>query len=375
MLNYRSRKLKEEFSIKPDKKYKHYWYLNLYAYYLTHEDIKDKSTFVFVDETQDLSPSEIELIYKVNVTENSASEDMLIPVMNLFGDVNQTISSHGVKDWNELNVPGSPLCNKLNSSIRTLYENFRNPNQIVEYCNKEFSFTMEKVGVDMDPVAVYPDLEGLYKDYEITSDIPIIVKDEYTRKDLTVHIKRLKIKAPDIYTVKEVKGLEYSEVIIIDKNMTDNERYIAYTRALKKLFIINFLSVYVDHNSCLYEQSDSSEEIEERDVTDIADELPEKIQEDGWYNHHAFVEPEYCNMNIIATGELSGTYALKSYSGKLKSITSEYIMMSILNAERQRKKTIPIAVDIYSKTIYIEHKLYRKHKEFFINNKQFNFQQ
>lgn len=157
--------------------------------------------------------------------------------------------------------------------------------------------------------------------------------------------------------------------------MTDNERYIAYTRALKKLFIINFLSVYVDHNSCLYEQSDSSEEIEERDVTDIADELPEKIQEDGWYNHHAFVEPEYCNMNIIATGELSGTYALKSYSGKLKSITSEYIMMSIINAERQRKKTIPIAVDIYSKTIYIEHKLYRKHKELFINNKQFNFQQ
>ena len=73
----------------------------------------------------------------------------------------------------------------------------------------------------MDPVAVYPDLEGLYKDYEITSDIPIIVKDEYTRKDLTVHIKRLKIKAPDIYTVKEVKGLEYSEVIVIDKDMTD----------------------------------------------------------------------------------------------------------------------------------------------------------
>ena len=79
--------------------------------------------------------------------------------------------------------------------------------ELVNFWSTRSSFTMEKVGVDMDPVAVYPDLEGLYKDYEITSDIPIIVKDEYTRKDLTVHIKRLKIKAPDIYTVKEVKGL------------------------------------------------------------------------------------------------------------------------------------------------------------------------
>ena len=93
--------------------------------------------------------------------------------------------------------------------------------ELVNFWSTRSSFTMEKVGVDMDPVAVYPDLEGLYKDYEITSDIPIIVKDEYTRKDLTVHIKRLKIKAPDIYTVKEVKGLEYSEVIVIDKDMTD----------------------------------------------------------------------------------------------------------------------------------------------------------
>ncbi len=39
-------------------------------------------------------------------------------------------------------------------------------------------------------------------------------------------------------TVYESKGLEFTAVAVVDEDMTDNEKYIAYTRALKELAII-----------------------------------------------------------------------------------------------------------------------------------------
>ncbi len=39
-------------------------------------------------------------------------------------------------------------------------------------------------------------------------------------------------------TVYESKGLEFTAVAVADKGMTDNEKYVAYTRALKHLAII-----------------------------------------------------------------------------------------------------------------------------------------
>lgn len=40
-------------------------------------------------------------------------------------------------------------------------------------------------------------------------------------------------------TVYESKGLEFTAVAVYDADMTDNEKYIAYTRALKNLAIIS----------------------------------------------------------------------------------------------------------------------------------------
>ena len=39
-------------------------------------------------------------------------------------------------------------------------------------------------------------------------------------------------------TVFESKGLEFSAVAVLDRGMTENEKYIAYTRALRELAII-----------------------------------------------------------------------------------------------------------------------------------------
>jgi len=39
-------------------------------------------------------------------------------------------------------------------------------------------------------------------------------------------------------TVYESKGLEFTAVAVVDGDMTVNEKYVAYTRALKELAIV-----------------------------------------------------------------------------------------------------------------------------------------
>jgi DNA helicase IV len=39
-------------------------------------------------------------------------------------------------------------------------------------------------------------------------------------------------------SVYESKGLEFTSVVVVEKGMTDSEKYIAYTRALNELAFI-----------------------------------------------------------------------------------------------------------------------------------------
>ena len=43
----------------------------------------------------------------------------------------------------------------------------------------------------------------------------------------------------NVMSVFESKGLEFSAVAVYDKGMTENEKYIAYTRALRELAVIS----------------------------------------------------------------------------------------------------------------------------------------
>ena len=40
-------------------------------------------------------------------------------------------------------------------------------------------------------------------------------------------------------TIEQVKGIEFDSVIVFEDKMTKNEKYIAYTRALNNLYIVN----------------------------------------------------------------------------------------------------------------------------------------
>ena len=50
---------------------------------------------------------------------------------NIFGDLNQVVAGSGLQSWNDIHF----IRNRY-----TLDENFRNTNQIVEYCNRLFPF-------------------------------------------------------------------------------------------------------------------------------------------------------------------------------------------------------------------------------------------
>ena len=240
MLNSCKKKVKERFNVVLCDKYKHYWFLALYFKYLSYGSIPATSKYIFIDEAQDLSPAEFELITKIN-TKND------YPVINAFGDVNQTISSHGIYNWNNQTII---------TNVFQLTENFRNPNQITRYCNRNLPFKMKEIGVDMEEVSVYKDWQQFLNNKDIISGYTFIVKDDYFKLDLLHLIDKTIKKDVLVYTVKEVKGFEFKEIIVVDTDMTDNEKYISYTRALKKLNVILSIPKIMDRNESLILQGE-----------------------------------------------------------------------------------------------------------------------
>ena len=65
-----------------------------------------------------------------------------------------------------------------------------------------------------------------------------LVKGEDEREMLYNELENNSVKNTIVYTVKEAKGLEFSKVAVFDSGMTDNEKYVAYTRALSKLVVV-----------------------------------------------------------------------------------------------------------------------------------------
>ena len=212
----------------------------LYCYYGLPN--KRSESVITIDEVQCLEPLEIKLICDIN--DNKV-------FLNLFGDVRQHIEgTKGINDWIDLQIP---QC--------TYYElkwNYRNSRQITDYCKNKLKIDMDAVSLDGDEVTElekYGELES-----KIIYSIPtlnenglnaIIVKDKSEAQtllgnvhkyinyfnDMTFESQELCSEKWNIITVDEAKGIEFTTVIVISQNMTPNERYIAYTRARRKLTI------------------------------------------------------------------------------------------------------------------------------------------
>ena len=79
------------------------------------------------------------------------------------------------------------------------------------------------------------DMNGLRAVITSEKNLEEFSKKSYNQVRKTGKISKTKI---NVMTVYESKGLEFTAVAVADRDMTDNEKYIAYTRALKTLAII-----------------------------------------------------------------------------------------------------------------------------------------
>ena len=114
----------------------------------------------------------------------------------------------------------------------------------MEFVSGTLGIDMLPVGFDGPPVERIGvrGVSGFFRDKKglkvvIVSDTNLA---KYTRKSYNVVRQTGKIskKKINIMTVYESKGLEFTCVAVADEDMTQNEKYIAYTRALKELALI-----------------------------------------------------------------------------------------------------------------------------------------
>ena len=187
-------------------------------------NLSPKYSFIFIDEAQDISPPEYAVLKGVNDR----------AIFNIFGDLKQNVTPfRGIKNWEELGF-----------KTYNLFLNYRNTNEIVEYVSENLGIEMQSIGFGgravevISPRAVtgwLSDKSGLKAVICSGQSIESYSKKSYNRIGLTGKISKTKI---NVMTVYESKGLEFTAVAVADSDMTDNEKYIAYTRALKELAII-----------------------------------------------------------------------------------------------------------------------------------------
>lgn len=186
--------------------------------------LSPKYAFVFVDEAQDISNAEYGILKKVNDRAH----------FNIFGDIKQNVTPYrGRTSWD-----GMPF------GIYNLNLNYRNTNEIVEYVAENLNIDMKGIGFAGDNVEVidgrkinkfFSDKKGLTAIITSKNSLEKYLKKSYNVLGQTGKISKTKI---NIMTVYESKGLEFTAVAVADGDMTANEKYIAYTRALKNLALI-----------------------------------------------------------------------------------------------------------------------------------------
>ncbi len=183
-------------------------------------------SYVFVDEGQDISPCEYELLQKINKK----------AAFNIFGDVAQNVTPwRGIKAWEGV-FP--------TYSLYTLNQNYRNTNQIVQYVADTLRLNMQSIGYDGPKVhkITQRGISGFFKEKKGLKAIICAQekKEEYTRKSYNDigakgKVSRSKINIMSVY---ESKGLEFTSVVVVEAGLSESERYIAYTRALNELAVM-----------------------------------------------------------------------------------------------------------------------------------------
>ncbi len=193
---------------------------------LSTEKISFDVNLLLVDEAQDLSVSEYLLV-------NSFFKGKT--VVNLFGDTDQCVTQYGIENWNELNKIFGDV------DFYTYNKNYRNSSEVIEFINKNCGKGIENIGLKGNLPVTHLELKMLPLTYGIDKHKrKAIICSNKTKKQL---ISGDKLNKCNILSVKEAKGQEFDSVYVLDKDLSDNEKYIAYSRAISNLKIVDFYDV------------------------------------------------------------------------------------------------------------------------------------
>ena len=188
-----------------------------------------EDALIFVDEFQNYSSFELDCI------KSSFSS----PVFNLFGDYDQRIEQKAIDLKENVETLLSP--NAYNINV-----NYRNARQITEYINKVTHKNMQPIGIDgMVIETSLADCKFEIKDRTaiICSDVNLTISfvKQFVDSKLIHNASKSNKLVSDkfsVMTVSDCKGLEFDTVYVLDYDMTDNEKYVAYTRALDNLIVV-----------------------------------------------------------------------------------------------------------------------------------------
>ncbi len=199
-------------------KAKLYLLLTAYCYILGKPDF---DCALFIDEGQEYYVNEYRLLAECTRA-----------TVNIYGDENQQLDpSRGVGSFDALNALWDMKRYMLN-------ENYRNAQEITEFVNGELGMSVTSLGLSGGKV------EGIaFSDLEREACAAMAAGDRiavlYSPADALTAKKLAGMGALSraVCTVKDSKGLEYERVYACGA-LTDREKYVAHTRALSELYIV-----------------------------------------------------------------------------------------------------------------------------------------
>ncbi|MGN1021293.1 MAG: hypothetical protein ACI4O7_13085 [Aristaeellaceae bacterium] len=220
--------------------YRHKMYLSLLfcTLYCKRPSIMD--SFINIDEAQDISIAEYRMLGAILGPRCS---------YNLYGDVNQVVYSYkGIGGWVE-DIPDI-----VHGNIFMLNENYRNTIPVTDYCNREFGVGMTAIGINGEEVAEQSLQDAIQWIARMKQNTPdaraaIIYRhgirsiQDKLRSQLKPLIEfswsEVDDKRLSVISVEMAKGLEFEYVVVVTDQMSENERYVAFTRAMEALVVVN----------------------------------------------------------------------------------------------------------------------------------------
>lgn len=201
--------------------------------YLFNERCENKQ-YIYIDEFQDF-PKDLLLFIK-EYYYNSA--------FNFFGDFNQCINNSGMTRDNSHEL----MPYKFEKHI--IMENYRNGREITLYVNKRFGMNMMVVGLPgkvetRNDILLTPLRKGdraaiIVANNEIAGKVYTqLKKGEFS--ELVSNYSETNAIIRNTYTVLPVimaKGLEFERVVAYETKMSDNQKYVACTRAINYLQVV-----------------------------------------------------------------------------------------------------------------------------------------